>query len=50
MQIGVAVTLYSCNKSVVHAVNCAHVSFKVFSAVMIVLLAFHTIHYRLNVL
>jgi hypothetical protein len=47
VQIGIAVTLYCCKKSVVHEVNCVHVSFKVFSA-MIDFFSFHTM-YRLNV-
>lgn len=49
MQVGIAVTLYHSEKCVVHAVNCAPVSFRVFSAMMIDFLGFHTT-YRLNVL
>lgn len=49
VQFGIAVALYCCKKSVVHAVNCAHVSFKFFSAMMIDFLGFHTM-YRFSVL
>jgi len=49
VQFGIAVTFYRCKKSVVHVVNCAHVSFKVFSAMMIDFLGFNTM-YRFSVL
>jgi hypothetical protein len=49
VQICIVVTFYHYKKSVVHAVNCAHVSFKVFSAMMIDFLGCHTMC-RINVL
>jgi hypothetical protein len=46
VQVGTAaVTFCICKKSVVHAVNCLHVSFKVFSAMIIDILGFM---YRIN--